>query len=243
MQRLKKLKGLVGLLLLTSLIMAWDGDARAVINKLPFFGGGPRALYTFPAFISPDRAPGQVNLLSDPSFENAKFKICTFKCKANSGWSLEHFSLGEPTAYRTRTGAVTGSFAEALVYHGHKGDNGIHKDIELYQGARSPGTTAGHKLTFTLWVSGSCTRCIPFIGIESFNTRYQYLGESDQFFSPPALAQAVQVSYLLPIGTVRVAAYIQVPELYSFSNVRLYLDDASLVVEPGRFPAPEPTYR
>ncbi len=50
MRRYAKLRGLVGLLLLTALLMAWDGNAKAVINKLSrAFEGGPRTIYVFHA--------------------------------------------------------------------------------------------------------------------------------------------------------------------------------------------------
>ena len=243
MLRSRSLRGLVGLLLLTSVLIAWDGEAKGVIGTLSrALEGGPRILYVFPTNVSPTLARGQVNLLSDPSFEDATAKLCTFECNAASGWSLEHFSAGPPIAYRTRRGVVTGSYAEALVYDGQKGDNGIHKDIELYHGAVGPDTKPGRKLTFTLWVSGSCVKCTPFIGIEAFDIKNHYLGESDQFFTPPKRPKAVQVSYLLPVGTVVAAAYIQVPELYSFSKVKLIVDNASLVAASQTFPAPKPTY-
>lgn len=244
MGRFRRLRGLTALVLLTGLLMAWDGNAKAVINRLSqALKGGPPRLYTFPTDVSRKLAPGLVNLLSDASFENGKAKMCTFECNAASGWSLEHFSTGMPIAYRTRTGVVAGSYAEELVYHGQKGDNGVHKDIELYHGAVGPLTRPGHKLTFTLWVSGTCVKCTPFIGIEAFDIKNHYLGESDQFFSPPAKPRAVQVSYLLPLGTIVVAVYIQVPELYSFSRVRLIVDDAMLVASPKTFVAPGPTYK
>ena len=203
---------------------------------------GPKILYRFPTNISRNLAPGQVNLLSDPSFENGKAKLCTFECNAGSGWSLEHFSVGTPTAFRTRTGVVIGSYAEELIYIGRKGDDGVHKDVELYHGTVRPDTRAGHKLTFTLWVSGSCIKCTPFIGIEAFDVKSHYLGESDQYFQAPKRPKPVQVSYILPVGTILVAAYIQVPEIYSFSKVRLIVDDASLVATPHKFPAPKPTF-
>ena len=238
----RSLKGLVGLLLLTSALLVWDGEARGVIGTLSrALEGGQRVLYVFPKNISPRLAPGQVNLLSDPSFESAK-PLCTFECNAASGWSLEHFSAKAPTAYRTRRDVVTGSYAEALVYDGQKGDNGVHRDVELYHGAVGPETKPGHKLTFTLWVAGTCVKCTPFIGIEAFNIKNHYLGESDQFFTPPKGPRAVRVSYLLPAGTVVAAAYIQIPELYSFSKVSLIVDDASLVAAPRTYPAPAPTY-
>ncbi|MGO8723397.1 MAG: hypothetical protein ACLQRM_11775 [Acidimicrobiales bacterium] len=244
MRRYAKLRGLVGLLLLTALLMAWDGNAKAVINKLSrAFEGGPRTIYVLPRGISRNLASGEVNLLSDPGFEEANVKICTFECNAASGWSLEHFSTGAPTIYRTRHGVVTGSYAEALSYRGEKGDNGVHKDVELYHGAVGPDTRPGHELTFTLWVSGTCVRCTPFVGIEAFDLKNHYLGESDQFFSPPKRPKAVRVSYMLPVGTVVVAAYIQVPELYSFSRVHLIVDDAMLVASLKTYPAPKPTYK
>lgn len=243
MRRFRGLRGLTGLLLLISLLVAWDVDGKAVVGELTRgIKSGPKILYSFPTNISRNLAPGQVNLLSDPSFENGKVKLCTFECNAGSGWSLEEFTVGTPTAFRTRTGVVTGSYAEELVYLGRKGDNGLHKDVELYHGAAGPDTRAGHKLTFTLWVSGSCIKCTPFIGIEAFDIKNHYLGESDQYFRTPKRPKPVQVSYILPVGTVVVAAYIQVPEIYSFSKVRLIVDDASLVAARRRFVAPKPTY-
>lgn len=243
MLRSRSLRGLVGLLLLTSVLLAWDGEAKGVIGTLSrAIEGGPRILYVFPTKISRTLAPSQVNLLSDPSFEDARAKLCTFECNAASGWSLENFSAGRPIAYRTRRGVITGKYAEALVYNGQRGDNGVRKDIELYHGAVGPETKPGHRLIFTLWVSGTCVKCTPFIGIEAFDIKNHYLGESDQFFSPPKRPKAVQVSYLLPVGTVVAAAYIQVPELYSFSTVKLIVDDASLVASPKTFRAPRPTY-
>ena len=191
-----------------------------------------RTLYTFPN-LAKNLPAGEKNLLSNPSFEDASFKICTFNCNASSGWSIEHSTAGPPTYYRTQTGTVTGSYAESLIYNGRSTDNGIHKDIELYHGAVNPKTSAGYRLTFTLWVSGTCIKCAPFIGIEAFDAGNDYLGESDQYFSVPETPRSVQVSYLLPAGTVAVAAYIQVPEIYSLSNANLNVDNASLTVGPG----------
>jgi hypothetical protein len=224
-------------------LVAWDLGAKGAVADLSrALQGGPQVLYRFPTDISPRLPRGEVNLLSDPSFENTRIKLCTFECNAGSGWSIEQFSVGSPNASRTRHGVVTGNFAERIVYIGQKGDNGLHKDVELYHGAAGPRTTAGHKLTFTLWVSGSCVRCAPFIGIEAFDIKNHYLGESDQYFRAPKKPKPVRVSYLLPVGTVVVAAYIQVPELYSFSKVDLIVDDASLVAAPHRFHPPRPTY-
>lgn len=191
-----------------------------------------RTLYTFPNL--PKNLPsGEKNLLSDPSFEDASFKICTFNCNASSGWSIEHSTAGPPSYYRTQTGAVSGSCAESLIYNGSSSDDGMSKEIELYHGAVSPKTTTGYRLTFTLWVSGTCIKCTPFIGIEAFDAFNSYLGESDQYFSVPETPRPVHVSYLLPAGTVAVAAYIQVPEIYSVSKVNLNVDNASLTVGPG----------
>lgn len=234
-------RGLAALLLSTSLVAAWDATGtHGVADLLRVVRRGPKILNRFPR-ISPNLPPGQVNLLSDPSFEGGN-ALCTFECNAGSGWSLENFSAGKPTVFRTRKGVVTGSYAEEIVYLGTPRDNGLHKDVELYHGAAGPGTRAGHKLTFTLFVSGSCIKCTPFIGIEAFDLKNHYLGESDQYFRTPRTPKPVRVSYVLPIGTVVVAAYIQVPELYSFSKVKLIVDDASLVVAHRKFAAPEPSY-
>ena len=191
-----------------------------------------RTLYAFQDL--PKNLPqGESNLLTNPSFESAFFRICSAKCTVSSGWSIEFTSAGPPTYYRTKTGAVSGSYAQSLIYEGKPGDDGVHKEIELYHVAVGPKTTAGSRLTFTLWVSGACVKCAPFIGIEAFDVGYKYLGESNQYFSPPAKPHAVQVSYLLPVGTALVACYIQVPEIYSVSRVNLQVDNASLTVEAG----------
>lgn len=191
-----------------------------------------RTLYTFPNL--PKNLPStEKNLLSDPGFEDASVKICTFNCNASSGWSIEHSTAAPPSYYRTQTGAVTGSYAESLIYKGSSSDNGMHKEIELYQGAVSSKTTTGYRLTFTLWISGTCINCAPFIGIEAFDAGNNYLGESDQYFFVPETPRPVQVSYLLPAGTAAVAAYIQVPEIYSVSRSNLNVDNASLTVGPG----------
>jgi hypothetical protein len=192
--------------------------------------GCARPLYTFPNL--PKALPaGETNLLSDPGFETP-VAICTFNCNASSGWSIEHSTPGPPLYGRTTLGVASGSYAEYLTYNGQVGDNGVHKDIELYHGAVGPDTTAGYDLTFTLWVSGHCVKCAPFIGIEAFDTKNHYLGESDQYFKPDGDPRPVQVSFRLPPTTVVAAAYIQVPELYAISKVQLYVDDSSLTAVP-----------
>lgn len=71
----------------------------------------------------------------------------------------------------------------------------------------------------------------------SIESKSRYLGESDQCFSPPQTPRPVQVSYRLPPETTVAAAYIQVPELYSDSEVNLHVNDASLV-PAGSAPRP-----
>ena len=194
--------------------------------------GCSRDLYTF-RDVPKELPPGVANLLVDSSFESSTLKICGAAVNCPLGWSTEH-TTEDPLVYsQTPTGAVTGSFALSLVYNGHASDDGVHKFIELYQGAVGPTATGGHELTFTLWVSGTCENCAPFIGIEAFDKRGSYLGESDQYFNVPATPRPVQVSYVLPAGTVAVAAYIQVPEIYSISIVNLYVDNASLAAMDG----------
>lgn len=195
------------------------GVALALIG----LSGCTRTLYTFKDI--PRKLPaGQVNLLTNNTFQDASAKICTFQCNASSGWSIENSTVTPPTYKRTQANGP----AESLEYHGEKTDNGVHKDIELYHGAIGPSTRAGRILTFTLWVTGTCKKCAPFVGIEAFDTKNHYLGEADQYFLPPKVSKPVQVSYVLPKGSVVVAAYIQVPELYPGSEVDLVVQDASL---------------
>ena len=201
-----------------------------------------RPVYTFKPVTATVPA-GQTNLLTDASFESATTKICIAACKTGFGWAIEHSTPGAPTLRRTSEGVVTGAAAEAIEYKGQHGDNGIHKMIELFQGASVPQTTTGRELTFTLWVSGTCTKCTPFIGIEAFNAHGQYLGESDQYFHPPSQPKPVQVSYLLPPDAIAVAGYIQVPELYGGSQVNLHVDNAILTAaSQAAHPTTSPTH-
>lgn len=195
-----------------------------------------RTLYNFPR-LSRDLPRGAVNLLSNPSFESDS--VCSRDCAFFSMWSIEYSTPNPPRAFRTRRGVVSGTYAEGLVYLGAKGDNGIHKAIELYQTlVEGTATSGGHRLTFTLWVSGTCVKCAPFVGIEAFDTGDHYMGESDQYFEPPSTPKPVRVSYLLPSGSIAAAVYIQVPELYASSKVDLAVDDASLTSVQVR---PRPT--
>jgi hypothetical protein len=203
---------------------------RPLIVLILLTGCSSHRLYLF-RDVSPTLAAGETNLLANPSFESSGSAICALECKPTSGWSIEHSTLGLPSYARTTTGVVTGSYAESFTYKGQPGDNGVHNDIELYQFVAGPETTAGHRLTFTFWVSGTCTKCAPFIGVEAFGKSNLYLAESDQYFKPSKTPRPVQVSYVLPIGAVAAAAYLQVPEIYKTSNVRLVVDDASLVAE------------
>jgi hypothetical protein len=184
--------------------------------------------YQFPD-VSPEPSAGVVNLLADPSFESDPFVVCTVNCTATSGWSGEHKTTGAPTFTRTTDGVVTGSYAVNISYDGQPGDNGGKQSVELFSNAKGPTTTAGHRLTFTLWFSGSCIKCAPFVGIEAFTSGFRYLGENDQYFTTPSQPQPVQVSYVLPAGASQVAAYIQIPEIYSVSKIDINVDNAQLI--------------
>ena len=152
-----------------------------------------KSAYKFPDV--PTQVPaGDANLLADPSFESANFEVCTVNCTQTSGWSGEHKTTGAPTFSRTTEGVVTGSYAVNISYDGQPGDNGGKESVELFANSKGPTTTAGHRLTFTLWVSGSCIKCAPFVGIEAFDSGFRYLGEQDQYFTTPKDPQPVQVS-------------------------------------------------
>jgi hypothetical protein len=189
-----------------------------------------KTLYRFVAF--PTSLPvGQTNLLGNPSFERP-FHFCTTDCVG--AWSSEHTTVGAPQFYTATTGHVTGQLAETISYQGRNGDDGkikrLDRDVELYQGVmRSDATVAGRTLTFTLWVSGYCTRCAPFIGIEAFDVHGAWLGEQDQYFRVPKTPMPVRVSWVLPSGTTAAAAYIQVPEIYRSTKFDIHVDNALLV--------------
>jgi hypothetical protein len=123
--------------------------------------------------------------------------------------------------------------AETISYAGRSGDDGkvkaLDRDVELYQGVFGSEIVAGRTLTFTVWVSGSCIRCAPFVGIEAFDRHGNWLGEQDQYFRTPKSPRPVQVSWVLPGGTRAAAVYIQVPEIYKTSKIDIHVDNALLV--------------
>jgi hypothetical protein len=176
-------------------------------------------------------AAGQTNLLGNPGFETS-FRFCTIRC--NGAWSTEYTTVGAPDFYSSTVGRVTGQLAETISYDGRQGDDGKTKThdrvIELYQSVTSgQATAAGQAVTLTIWVSGYCSRCAPFIGIEAFDSNSKWVGEQDQYFRVPKSPSAVQESWVLPSGTTRVAALIQVPEIYKISKVDIHVDNALLV--------------
>lgn len=221
----KRGRGCVGMLVIRRMAIA------SVLGAAALASGCSDPLYEFPD-ISPSLPAGQVNLIENPSFESPTTEICADKCSGNGIWSLEHTTAGAPAAELTPTGAVDGERAVHLTYEGRDGDDG-EGFVEIYMGAGGPAAIPGSRLTFTLWVSGSCEACAPFIGIEAFDADYGYLGEHDQYFDVPKSPRPVQVSYELPAGTRSIAAYLQVPEIYSSSAIDMYVDNAILTSEPA----------
>jgi hypothetical protein len=174
---------------------------------------------------------GQTNLIGNPSFESP-FRFCNIGC--NTDWSEEYTTAGAPDFHTSSAGRVSGQLAETIEYKGRQGDDGktgtLDRAVELYQSVQAgDATTAGQMLTFTLWVSGDCGRCAPFIGIEAFDTRSNWLGEEDQYFQVPNKPTPVEVSWVLPAGTTRVAALLQVPEIYRITQFDVHVDNAWLV--------------
>jgi hypothetical protein len=176
-------------------------------------------------------AAGQTNLLGNPSFETP-FHFCDINC--NRAWSSEYTTIGTPEFYPSSAGRVTGQLAETISYRGRRGDDGKTQShdraIEVFQSVTSgKATAAGQAVTFTIWVSGHCSRCVPFIGIEAFDSAKNWLGEQDQYFRVPKSPSPEQETWVLPGGTTRVAALFQVPEIYQTSNVDVHIDNALLV--------------
>lgn len=169
--------------------------------------------------------PGCLNLLTNGSFETNPTGLAT-------GWTDEHTTPTEPTYSQSTTGVVDGTYSQEIVYNGEPGDTGAQK-IEVYQSTTTTSPypiVGGQTYTFSVWVSGSCTNAAPFIGLEAFDSSNNYLGEVDTYFTPSGTPTKVSATYTIPSDAVRIAVYMQVPELYSTSQVTLYLDDARLVM-------------
>jgi hypothetical protein len=169
-------------------------------------------------------APGGTpNLLTNPSFESGT-TIAT-------GWTDEHTTATEATYSLVTSGVTDGLVAQNFAYTGVAGDAGTAK-TEIYQ---SPITASpGQYLTFSVWLSGSLTNAYGFIGIEGFDSSSSYLSESDTNFTTlTGTPTRYSVSYLCPPNTVRVAAYLQVPEIGSTTVISVTMDQAELTVGPA----------
>jgi hypothetical protein len=210
----------------------------AVLAALTLFASGcartPKGLYKF-VNLPASLPAGETNLLGNPSFESP-FRMCTVRC--NQAWSTEFTTVAAPQFATGTAGRVSGRLAETISYRGRSGDDGSTKSldraVELYQSVEAgQATTGGQALTLTLWVSGHCSRCTPFIGIEAFDTHDHWLGEQDQYFQVPKNPMPVQVSWVLPKGTTRVAALLQIPEIYHTSEIDIHVDNALLESRPA----------
>lgn len=171
-----------------------------------------RSLFVAPVNSGP-------NLLLNPSFETGTAGLA-------NNWHREY----DPTAFFSlvTSGVVEGNYAQ------HISKTGTNKDVngllEIYQSTQSHNFSSGDVLVFSVYVSGSITKCSGIIGVEGFENSSQWIDETDVYLSGVTnTPQIFGVSYQVPTNCSYVAAFIQFNEIDSVSSLSITIDNASLV--------------
>ena len=172
-----------------------------------------RSIFVVPANSGP-------NLLLNPSFETGTGGLA-------NNWKREY----DPEAIFSLVdiGVVEGNFAQHISKTGtNKDHNGL---LEIYQTTESNNTYgSADMLVFSIYVSGSITKCSGIIGIEGFENSSQWIDEKDVYLSGLTnTPQLFGVSYQVPTNCSYVAVFVQFNEINSVSSLSISLDNASLV--------------
>ncbi len=180
--------------------------------------------YYMTANVIPLNITNGSNLLLNPSFENGTPEMA-------SNWSQEYIHADYS---RVTYGVVDGNYAQHISYAGRENDS--MGKVELFQGilAKYNNNGSNDRLTFSIYISGSLSKCCSIIGIEGFRADNSWINETDLYIigltnSP----QQYSVNYEIPPGCVAVAAYVQVNEINPGSSLSITLDDASLTYSPA----------
>ena len=163
------------------------------------------------------------NLLKNPSFETGLGGLA-------DDWLREY----DETAVLSLVdiGVVEGNLAQHFSKIGT--DNEIDGRLEIFQAVyNNTSYGPGDVLVFSLYASGSISRCSVIIGVGSFSDADQYVDEKDVYLT--GLNETPQIfglSYQVPLNGHIVAAFIQFDEIYSYSSLSISIDNASLVRMP-----------
>jgi hypothetical protein len=174
---------------------------------------GSRSSFVVPVNSGP-------NLLMNPGFEMGLAGLA-------NNWHKEYDT--ESVFSLVNLGVVDGKYAQHISRTGTNKDNNALS--EIYQTAGSNDSyRSGDELTFSVYVSGSISKCSMIIGIEGFDASRQWISENDVYLS--GLTDASQifgVSYRVPANCSYVGAFIQFNEIISVSSLSVAIDNASLV--------------
>jgi hypothetical protein len=204
--RSKVLAVIVFIILITFAV----GEAIVLSNESPT---SRRSHFVAPVISGP-------NLLMNPSFETGQEGLA-------NNWKREYDP--EATFSLSASGVVEGNFAQ------HISKIGTSKDtndlMEIYQTAELNDTIGpGNMLVFSVYISGSISKCSIIIGIEGFENSSTWINEEDAYiFGLSDTPEMFGVGYQVPMNCSYVAAFIQFNEINSVSSVSINLDNAILV--------------
>ena len=159
------------------------------------------------------------NLLLNPSFENGTAGLA-------NDWHKEYDSsaLFSLVTY----GVVTGVYAQRISKTGTNMDHNAL--VEIYQSPQLYNYSSGEVFIFSVYISGSITKCSGLIGIEGFGNSDQWISEEDVYLSGLTdTPQIFGVSYQVPVNCSELATYVQFNEINSVSSLSITIDNASLV--------------
>jgi hypothetical protein len=164
------------------------------------------------------------NLLKNPSFETGLGGLA-------DDWEREYDH--DAVLSLVNIGVVEGNSAQHFSKTGKAEDNnGV---LELFQAIYSNNTYGpGDVLIFSVYASGSVSKCSAMIGIEGFKNNKEFIDEKDVYISGlTGSPQIYGVTYQVPLNCYVVAAFLQFNEINSYSSLSISIDNASLVRVPA----------
>lgn len=166
------------------------------------------------------------NLLTNPHFKLAIDFVKNGCAERNVAGDINFSSELD-----TIDGAYDGVYAQLITYHGMSKDNGNGK-IEVYQNI--PIKDVGVKtLNFSVYLNGEVKNTTMAIGIESFDNNETWINETDSYITDISNnKKCYYVVYNCPVNAQSVAVYVQCQEINPQSDIKLLVDNASLVVIP-----------
>lgn len=163
------------------------------------------------------------------------FKHDTYNFTNTLDWKIENDTAGTPLfAFSPFDTALVhksnGMEPQQMIYKGTFGDNGSGK-LETFLVCYR-GVTSGDMLNFSMEVSGKSDNSPVIIGVESFDSKDNYLDSSDVYISDLSeKPKRYNITYICPNNTHYIAVYIQCQEISSRSDISLIMGKPRLTRE------------